>query len=41
LHIGNGRRLARIAPKPGFRASAARSMSMSISTSYTFCMQPT
>ena len=29
------------ARKPGFRASAARSMSMSISTSNTFCMQPT
>ena len=30
---GNGRRTARIAPNPGLRASAARSMSRSISTS--------
>jgi len=30
-----------IAPKPGECASAARSMSRSISTSYTFCMHPT
>ena len=30
-----------MAPNPGFRSSAARSMSRSISTSYTFCMQPT
>ena len=33
LHIGSGRAARRIAPKPGLRASAARSMSRSISTS--------
>jgi Domain of unknown function (DUF4349) len=41
LHIGSGWRIARIAPNPGARRSAARSISRSISTSNTFCMQPT
>ena len=34
------RRVVRMAPNPSWRASASRSISRSISTPYTRCMQP-
>ena len=41
VHIGSGCRIAFTAPKPLRVRSAAASRSTSISTSKTFCMQPT